>query len=149
MLKRLKAGFSLVVHITLAIVLLAGGTTLRNGSKNEKEGIFKVELGRNLLHRGLSIPTDDIPSQATEVVGGADSVAKQATVAVAQATHVVQDIQSKITSAIAAGETLLNGLVPEALAVGTTTGCVEYGDGHSDCVKFPLGDDKAFKIFAN
>jgi hypothetical protein len=44
MLKRLKAGFSLVVHITLAIVLLAGGTTLRNGSKNEKEGIFKVEV---------------------------------------------------------------------------------------------------------
>lgn len=33
-----------MVHITLAIVLLAVGTTLRNGSKNEKEGIFKVEV---------------------------------------------------------------------------------------------------------
>ncbi|EXA29812.1 hypothetical protein FOVG_18730 [Fusarium oxysporum f. sp. pisi HDV247] len=149
MLKRLKACFSLAAHITLAIVLIAVGTTLLNDSKNEKEGIFKVELGRNLLHRGLSIPTENIPSQATEVVKGADGVAKQATVAVAQATHVVQDIQSKVTSAIAAGETLLNKLVPEALAVGTTTGCVEYGDGHSDCVSFPLGDDKTFNIISN
>ncbi|KAF4334096.1 hypothetical protein FBEOM_12075 [Fusarium beomiforme] len=149
MLKRLKAGFSLVAHITLAIVLLTFGMTLLDGTKNEKEGIFKVELGRDLLHRGLSIPTENIPSQATEVVGGAGSVVKQATVAVAQATHVVQDIQSKITSAIAAGETLLNGLVLESLAVGTTTGCVEYGDGHSYCVKFPLGDDKTFNIISD
>jgi hypothetical protein len=43
----------------------------------------------------------------------------------------------------------LNGFVPEALAVGTTTGCVEYGDGHSDCVKFPLGDDKTFNIISD
>jgi hypothetical protein len=44
MLKRLKACFSLAAHITLAIVLIAVGTTLLNGSKNEKEGIFKVEV---------------------------------------------------------------------------------------------------------
>ncbi|RKK65831.1 hypothetical protein BFJ69_g15949 [Fusarium oxysporum] len=132
MLKRLKACFSLAAHITLAIVLTAVGTTFLNDSKNEKEGIFKVELRRNLLQRGLSNPTENIPSQATEVVKGADGVA--ATVAVAQATHAIQDIQSKVTSAIAAEETLLNKLVPEALAVGTTTGCVEYGDGHFDCL---------------
>jgi hypothetical protein len=40
----------------------------------------------------------------------------------------------------------LNGLVPEALAVGTTTGCVEYGDGRSDCMKYPIDDDKTLDI---
>lgn len=68
---------------------------------------------------------------------------------VAQATDIAQDVQSKITSAIAAGETLLHGLVPEALAVGTTTGCVEYGDGRSDCMKFPIGDDKTLDTISN
>jgi hypothetical protein len=44
MLKKPKAGLSLVVHIALAIVLLAVGITFLNDSKNKKEGIFKVEV---------------------------------------------------------------------------------------------------------
>lgn len=43
MLTKAKAGLSLVVHIALAIVLLAVGITFLNDSKN-KEGIFKVEV---------------------------------------------------------------------------------------------------------
>lgn len=101
------------------------------------------------MPRGFSIPSDDIPYGVTEVVGEASDVIKQATVAIAQATNVVQDVQSKITSAIAAGETILNGLVPETLTVGTTSACVEYGDGRSDCMKFPIGNDKTLDIIYN
>ncbi|KAG8665049.1 uncharacterized protein FPOAC1_013027 [Fusarium poae] len=149
MSKRIRASIILAVHTALAIFLFLASSKLLNDSDNQKEGIFKVELGQNLFSRGLPIPTDGIPSQVTEVVGGAGDVAKQATIAIAQATNVVQDVQSKITSAIAAGETLLHGLVPEALAVGTTTGCVEYGGGRSDCMKFPVDDDKILGIIYN
>ncbi|RSL41393.1 hypothetical protein CEP54_015837, partial [Fusarium duplospermum] len=149
MLRKSKAGISLAAHILLVIVLLSVSGPLLRDTKNEKEGIFRVTIGKGIFTRGLSVPTGNIPPQVTEVAGKADGVIKQATTAVAQATKVAGDIKDKATSAIAAGETLLGGLIPKACSVGTTSGCVEYGDGHSDCLQFPLEDSRPFKTITD
>ncbi|KAH7115778.1 hypothetical protein B0J13DRAFT_533302 [Dactylonectria estremocensis] len=116
---------------------------LLTGHENAySQGVFS--LSNNILQRSLPNPVGEIQSQATEIAGGTGDIVGKVTTAVAQATRVAADVTNKASSAVAAAETLVSGAIPKACNIGIKSGCIEYGDGHSDCVELPMEGNGSF-----
>ncbi|KAH6972682.1 hypothetical protein EDB80DRAFT_693479 [Ilyonectria destructans] len=146
---RRKVVIFIACHIIiLTSLVLISSIKVLTGNAIEKNGIFKVLFGQQILARSILSPVESIQGQANEAIATLSTIAAgKATSFVAEATKAGNDVENVVNSAIAAGETFLSGHVPEGCSVGTKYGCIIF-EARSDCMQIPMDKTSDFDDIA-